>query len=177
MLHTRSPLAPPSTVSNLTSPIASLAKSPNFVPQTGAISPSFGPTSQQPQQLRPQHPLRTQFAQQRPNFTQHHPLSSAVSSASGGSNGSVLSANSATRENANHTNYYPSPFQNHYDQLGKQMYYSGGAKGANRRLQSRSTMRKQTCSTKTSRRLQYLPSQRQISTRPTSLMACNRHRQ
>ena len=112
----RSPLSQPTSASHLSSPIAPLAKSPNFMPQQGPHSPSFGPPVQQSQQLRPQQ-LRPQFNPPgRAGFVQH-PLSSAVSSASGGSSGSALSGSSAGRGEPQ--NYYPSPFQNHYEQLGK----------------------------------------------------------
>jgi hypothetical protein len=96
--------------SHLSSPALSSTKSPNFLPTGGAISPSFGPAAQQNQQLRPQPPLRPQFsAPQRPPslVTTSYPGSSAAS------NAAMSGASSAG------PHYYPSPFQNHYDQLGK----------------------------------------------------------
>jgi hypothetical protein len=112
----RSPLSRPTTGSHLSSPTGPQAKSPNFGPQGPTLSPSFGPAAPRSQQLRPQQQLRPHFnpPPARPGFAQH-PLSSAVSSASGGSTASVLSGSSAGREPQN---YYPSPFQTHYEQLG-----------------------------------------------------------
>ena len=110
-LHKQSPLAPATTVPHLPSPIAPLAKSPNFVAQPGAVSPSFQPTTQpHPIQSRPQQHLRQQFSHAHRPGMGPNGLSSGHSSASGSS------MNSISREN--HGSFV-SPFQNHYDQLGK----------------------------------------------------------
>lgn len=117
LMPSQSPQVPSTSTSHLSSPALSTTKSPNFLPQGGTISPSFGPVAQQNPQLRPQPPpLRPQFAPQRPTLLTSYPGSSAASSAStvGSGAGSAISANSAGGPN-----YYPSPFQNHYDQLGK----------------------------------------------------------
>jgi hypothetical protein len=107
-----SPLTQPTPTSRISSPATSATKSPNFLPQGGALSPSFGPANGQ-QQLRPQ-PLRPHFTpQQRPaNGPAAYPTSAP---GIGGANG--IQGSSGTGAPA--TSYYPSPFQNHYDQLGK----------------------------------------------------------
>ena len=72
------------------------------------MSPSFGSAAQQNQQLRSQPPpLRPHFGTQRPTLVTTYPGSTASSASTVGS---AMSGGS---------NYYPSPFQNHYDQLGK----------------------------------------------------------
>lgn len=118
LMPAQSPQGPPTAASHLSSPALSTTRSPNFLPQGGTISSSFGPAAQQNQQLRPQPPpLRPQFsAPQRPTLVTSYPGSSGASSAStvGSGAGSAISASSAGGPN-----YYPSPFQNHYDQLGK----------------------------------------------------------
>lgn len=118
LMPSQSPQVPPTAASHLSSPALSTTRSPNFLPQGGTVSPSFGPAAQQAPQLRPQPPpLRPQFnPPQRPSVVTSYPGSSAASSAStvGSGAGSAMSASSAGA-----ANYYPSPFQNHYDQLGK----------------------------------------------------------
>jgi len=121
LLTQRSPLSHPTPTSHLSSPTAHSTRSPNFLPQGGAISPSFGPLAQQGQQLRPQQPLRPQpniqqTPQQRPPITTNYPGSSGVSTASSAAGSGITGSASAS---ASQSNYYPSPFQNHYDQLGK----------------------------------------------------------
>lgn len=117
LMPNQSPQVQATGASHLSSPALSTAKSPNFIAQSATISPSFGPAGQQNPQLRPQPPLRHQFnATQPPTLVTSYPGSSAASSAStvGSGAGSAMSASSAGGPN-----YYPSPFQNHYDQLGK----------------------------------------------------------
>jgi hypothetical protein len=118
VLHNRSPLSQPtSAASHVSSPNTSIARSPNFMPQGGQISPSFGPIAPQSQPLRPTQPpqIRPQFNVRGGMIPQN--ISSAVSSASGGSSASVLTGSSTTGREA--PSFFPSPFQNHYDQLGK----------------------------------------------------------
>jgi len=88
------------------SPIAPLVPSPNFLPQSGPTSPSFPAAPPPTQQLRPQtsHQLRPQQLSQP---QQARAVFAALSSAP-----STASATPAGQ-------YYISPFQNHYDQLGK----------------------------------------------------------
>jgi len=112
LIPNQSPQIQPVAASHLSSPALSTTKSPNFVPQGGTMSPSFGPAAQQNQQLRSQQPpppppLRPHFGTQRPNLVTTYPGSTASSASTVGS---AMSGGS---------NYYPSPFQNHYDQLGK----------------------------------------------------------
>jgi hypothetical protein len=87
------------------SPIAPLAPSPNFMPQSGPISPSFPAAPPPTQQLRPQtsHQLRPQQLSQPQQARVFAALTSAPS---------TTAATPAGQ-------YYISPFQNHYDQLGK----------------------------------------------------------
>jgi hypothetical protein len=114
VLQNRSPLSQPNSASHLPSPIAPLARSPNFLPQAGAnsISPSFGPTIVQAgqQQLRPAQNLRPQPPFTQPTRPTTFPMSSAQSSASGSS------LSSAVRDPQG---FFVPAFQNHYDQLGK----------------------------------------------------------
>lgn len=109
---TISPRIQPTPTSHISSPTTSITQSPNFLPQGGAISPSFGPVSQQNQQLRPpqqQQHLRPQFnPPQRPAAVNSTYPTSAATIAS------ALTANAGTGPS-----YYPSPFQNHYEELGK----------------------------------------------------------
>lgn len=112
----RSPLSQPTPASHISSPSTTATKSPNFLPQPGAIqSPNFGPIAHQ-QHMRPaqqqQQPPRSQFAQppQRPSILTHH-------QASGSSNGSGVAVHNGA--NTSQNSYYPSPFQSHMDQLGK----------------------------------------------------------
>jgi hypothetical protein len=107
-----SPHSQPTPTSRISSPTTSATKSPNFLPQGGQLSPSFGPVNGQ-QQLRPQ-PLRPHFTpQQRPTTV---PVAYPTSAPSiGAANG--IQGSSGTGAPA--PSYYPSPFQNHYDQLGK----------------------------------------------------------
>ena len=110
LMPSQSPQVQPVAASHLSSPALSTAKSPNFVPQGGTMSPSFGSAAQQNQQLRsqpPPPPLRPHFGAQRPNIVTSYPGSTASSASTVGS---AMSGGST---------YYPSPFQNHYDQLGK----------------------------------------------------------
>jgi hypothetical protein len=142
-LSNRSPLAQATTASHIPSPIA-LARSPNFGPQPGSsISPSFGPT-QVGQPLRPQQQLRPQpFSQApRPAFAQ-----AAMGSTQSSASGSSLSS-------ARDANYFVSPFQNHYDQLGKLSHYPSCLLDIelcrpriNPLVQTRSTRTKRICST------------------------------
>jgi hypothetical protein len=109
---TISPRIQPTPTSHISSPTTSITQSPNFLPQGGPISPSFGPTAQQNQQLRPppqQQQLRPQFnPPQRPTaVSSTYPTSAATIA-------SALTANAGTGPS-----YYPSPFQNHYEELGK----------------------------------------------------------
>ncbi|RDI84701.1 hypothetical protein Vi05172_g5231 [Venturia inaequalis] len=105
---TISPRIQPTPTSHISSPTTSITQSPNFLPQGGPISPSFGPISQQNQQLRPpQQQLRPQFnPPQRPA-----PVNSTYST-SAATIASALTANAGTGPS-----YYPSTFQNHYDEL------------------------------------------------------------
>jgi len=113
LMPSQSPQVQPvaaAAASHLSSPALSAAKSPNFVPQGGTMSPSFGSAAQQNQQLRsqpPPPPLRPHFGAQRATLVTSYPGSTASSASTVGS---AMSGGS---------NYYPSPFQNHYDQLGK----------------------------------------------------------
>ena len=109
LMPSQSPQVQPVAATHLSSPALSAAKSPNFVPQGGTMSPSFGSAAQQNQQLRsqPPPPLRPHFGAQRPTLVTSYPGSTASSASTVGS---AMSGGS---------NYYPSPFQNHYDQLGK----------------------------------------------------------
>jgi hypothetical protein len=107
---TISPRIQPTPTSHISSPTTSITQSPNFLPQGGAISPSFGPIAQQSQQLRPPpQQLRPQFnPPQRPAaVSSTYPTSAATIA-------SALTANPGTGPG-----YYPSPFQNHYEELGK----------------------------------------------------------
>jgi hypothetical protein len=101
----RSPLAQAVPGSHLASP-ALLARSPNFLPQGGPISPSYPQSNPPSQQMRPQ-PIRPQPQIQgnRPAFAQAQ------------SNGSSSSMNSARDQS-----YYVPQFQSHYDQLGKPIF-------------------------------------------------------
>jgi hypothetical protein len=112
---TRSPLSQATSASHLPSPIAPMTRSPNFVPQTGTLSPSFGATSQGNQPLRPQQPLRPHFNQPNRAAFAQNPLSSAQSN---GSAGSSMSGGSANRDSQA---FFISPFQNHYEQLGRSL--------------------------------------------------------
>ncbi|KAK3076810.1 hypothetical protein LTS18_011993, partial [Coniosporium uncinatum] len=114
-------------------------RSPNFLPQQGGnMSPSFGPVTQQPQQLRPHQPLRPNFQnfqpqqqqQQQPQQQRHTSapqrpqMASNYTSSSGVSNASTVASGSTNGQTGNssvgqQSNYYPSPFQGHMDQLGK----------------------------------------------------------
>ncbi|KAF2668385.1 hypothetical protein BT63DRAFT_274740 [Microthyrium microscopicum] len=117
IVQSRSPLSQATSASHLPSPIAPMARSPNFIPQQGgAISPSFGPIGQNGQHIRPQPQLRAQFNQPvRPAFAQHHPISSSQSTASGNSS---LSGSSGPKDPQ--SQYFISPFQSHYDQLDQE---------------------------------------------------------
>ena len=110
---TISPNIQPTPGSRINSPTVSTHRSPNFLPQTGPMSPSFGPGGQQ---MRPQQQIRPHFnAPARPSIAQNsYPssastINSAMSSSSGG-------PNSAHHANGFFTN--SSQFQSHYDQLG-----------------------------------------------------------
>lgn len=113
-----SPNIRPQPTSGISSPTVSAHhRSPNFLPQqNGPMSPAFGPSGQQirphTQQVRPQFqpPPRPSIA------TAGYPssastINSAVSAASSGPNPNQV------QQNPN--SFYNSPFQNHYDQLGK----------------------------------------------------------
>lgn len=109
-----SPHLQPTPNSHMSSPATSATKSPNFLPQTGPMSPSFGPVGQQPQPMRPQPPLRpSQF-----NTPQQRPVAAPPSSyPSSTSSGNGIPVNTAAGAAAR--NYYPVQYQSHYDQLGK----------------------------------------------------------
>ncbi|KAK8172016.1 hypothetical protein BKA80DRAFT_261817 [Phyllosticta citrichinensis] len=123
-VQNHSPQSQPTPASHMSSPSTTATKSPNFVP---SVSPNVGPVSQpqaqqqqqqqQQQQIRPQPPrqqynplppprpsVNTQF-----NASNGVPNASPVNTPAGG-NPMAGSANGAS-------NYYPSPFQSHMDQL------------------------------------------------------------
>ena len=120
-LQNRSPHSQPTPTSHLSSPSIHSTKSPNFLPQGGAISPAFGPVAQQQQQLRPQQqqPHRNQFTPvlaptQRPSLTPNYAASSVsnVSPALSGVDSTMTGSTTSP-------NYYRPQFQSHMDQLGK----------------------------------------------------------
>ncbi|KAK7521265.1 uncharacterized protein IWZ02DRAFT_378640 [Phyllosticta citriasiana] len=124
-VQNHSPQSQPTPASHMSSPSTTATKSPNFMP---SVSPNVGPVSQpqvqqqqtqQQQQIRPQPPrqqynplppprppVNTQF-----NASNGMPNASPVNTPAGG-NPMAGGANGAS-------NYYPSPFQSHMDQLGK----------------------------------------------------------
>jgi hypothetical protein len=106
-IASQSPLSHANPGSHMPSPIAPLAPSPNFLPQSGPISPSFPAAPPPTQQLRPQtgHQLRPQqLSQPQQTRAVFAALSSAPSTSAATPTGQA---------------YYISSFQNHYDQLGK----------------------------------------------------------
>jgi hypothetical protein len=115
-----SPNIQPTPISRISSPtVSALHRSPNFLPQNGPMSPSFGPTSGQ---VRPQQPLRPQFnppppPPPRPSLatTGYPPSASTINSAASAPSSAGANPNQAPNPN----NFYNTPFQSHYDQLGK----------------------------------------------------------
>jgi hypothetical protein len=137
----RSPLAQAIAGTHIASPMI-LARSPNFLPQGGPISPSFGPT-QPGQQTRQQPQIRPQ-----PHHQTARPAFAQTAMASTQSNGSGSSTMSSQRDQ----NYFVSPFQNHYDQLGKLSHillkYRTFGPRINPLVQTKSTTPKRTSKTK-----------------------------
>lgn len=138
---TRSPLAQAVAGSHAASPMI-LARSPNFLPQGGPISPSFGPT-QPGQQPRQQPQIRPQ-----PHHQAARPAFAQTAMGSTQSNGSGSSTMSSQRDQYS----FVSPFQNHYEQLGKLshlllMFRAFGPR-INPLVQTKSTTPKRTSKTK-----------------------------
>ncbi|KAF2433238.1 hypothetical protein EJ08DRAFT_584354 [Tothia fuscella] len=107
-----SPQLQPTSTSHISSPATTATKSPNFLPQSGQVSPAFGLQSSQPPQLRPQ-PQRPQFAApQRPVGAGVYPPNSSPLVSANGMNGNAAASAGAAA-------FYQVQFQNHYDQLGK----------------------------------------------------------
>jgi hypothetical protein len=115
-----SPNIQPTPSSRISSPTVSAHhRSPNFLPQqNGPMSPAFGANGQhiraQPQQIRPQFqpPARPSLA------TAGYPSSaSTINSATSAPSSAGQGPSQPQGPNAN--NFYNTPFQSHYDQLGK----------------------------------------------------------
>ena len=115
-----SPNIQPTPTSRISSPTVSAHhRSPNFMPQqNGPMSPAFGPGGQQ---IRPQpQPIRPQFQPPaRPSLATGGYPSSASTINSATSAASSAGPNPNQVQNPNSSGFYASPFQNHYDQLGK----------------------------------------------------------
>jgi hypothetical protein len=116
----------PTSTSRISSPTVSAHhRSPNFLPQqNGPMSPAFGPGGQQirpqPQHIRPQFqpPARPSIA------TGGYPSSaSTINSAASGASSAAQNPNHVPPQNS--SNFYTSPFQSHYDQLGKLAHMLG----------------------------------------------------
>ncbi|KAL2350977.1 bZIP transcription factor [Cryomyces antarcticus] len=112
----RSPPGHPTPSSHSSSPTAASTRSPGMVPQGGMTPPTSALMAQQQQQLRSQQqPPRPQFqphppAQLRPSLPATRQNSGSVPRHGSGVTG-VTSGGPAS--------YYPSPFENHMNQLGK----------------------------------------------------------
>jgi hypothetical protein len=80
------------------------------------MSPAFGPTSQQ---IRPQQPLRPQFNPPPPRPSLATPAYPSSASTINSATSAPSSAGANTNQPPNPNTFYSSPFQSHYDQLGK----------------------------------------------------------